>query len=293
MKRNYKLYVHISPSNKRYYGITSQKVNRRWKNGNGYKYNEHFYNAIKKYGWDNFTHEILFDNLTEDEAKLLEQMYIAIYDTNNQDKGYNISLGGDGSNHSEETIEKIRKSLMNNPKLKGKNNPIARRVINLETKEIFNCIREASEFYGVDSSSIGQAIKHKNKCANCHWMYYEDGMEYDIEIYLKKIEELDNIKRIEFSRKRKEATIGKNNPNYGGKSQTDESIRNMADKHMKKVRCVELDLIFNSIKDATIYFNGKSKSAISNVLKGRSKTAYKYHWEYVEENIENIEEAIN
>ena len=29
-ERNYKLYVHISPSNKRYYGITGINEKRRW-----------------------------------------------------------------------------------------------------------------------------------------------------------------------------------------------------------------------------------------------------------------------
>lgn len=96
-KRNYKLYVHISPSNKRYYGITGrEKVELRWQNGNGYKKNIYFYRAIKKYGWDNFKHIVLFSNLTKEEAGLLEQMYITLYDTQNPKYGYNICNGGEG-----------------------------------------------------------------------------------------------------------------------------------------------------------------------------------------------------
>ena len=93
-----KLYVHINKANgKRYYGITSQKANQRWQNGRGYQYNEYFTRAIEKYGWDNFEHIVLFDNLTKDEANLLEQMYIALYDTTNPNKGYNMTLGGEGA----------------------------------------------------------------------------------------------------------------------------------------------------------------------------------------------------
>ena len=77
MERNYKLYVHISPSGKRYYGITSMNPKYRWNNGKGYKNNKYFTSAIVLYGWDNFQHEILFNNLTENEAKLMEQCYIA------------------------------------------------------------------------------------------------------------------------------------------------------------------------------------------------------------------------
>ena len=115
MNRNYKLYVHISPNGKRYYGITKQEPYQRWKNGLGYKSykkDSHFYNAIKKYGWDNFKHEVLFNNLTEEEAKLLEQFYIALYDTTNRDKGYNLTLGGESSNglkHTKETKERLSK----------------------------------------------------------------------------------------------------------------------------------------------------------------------------------------
>ena len=109
-ERNYKLYVHISPSGKRYYGITSmEKCEYRWKNGKLYTHNKHFTNAIKKYGWDNFQHIVLFDTLTTEEACLLEQMYIALYNTTNSKYGYNNSLGGEHGLHSEESKKKMNK----------------------------------------------------------------------------------------------------------------------------------------------------------------------------------------
>ena len=77
-ERKFVVYKHTSPNGKVYIGITSQKLNRRFRDGKGYYNNKHFYNAIKKYGWDNFSHEVLFDNLTEEEAKLMEQFYIAL-----------------------------------------------------------------------------------------------------------------------------------------------------------------------------------------------------------------------
>ena len=98
METNYILYKHTSPSNKVYIGITKQTLKARWNNGHGYKNNEYFTNAIKKYGKDNFKHEILFNNLTLDEAKKLEIKTIAFYDSTNRNKGYNITIGGEPCN---------------------------------------------------------------------------------------------------------------------------------------------------------------------------------------------------
>ena len=54
----------------------------------------HFYNAINKYGWDAFTHEIIADGLTLQQASEWEQKLIEQYDSTNPDKGYNIAKGG-------------------------------------------------------------------------------------------------------------------------------------------------------------------------------------------------------
>lgn len=106
------LYRHTSPSGKVYIGITSN-IKVRWSN-NGYRYttyNSIFKHAILKYGWDNIKHEILFDNLTKEEACKLEQKLIKHYKDLNI--SYNITDGGEGAlgrKHSQETIQKIRNS---------------------------------------------------------------------------------------------------------------------------------------------------------------------------------------
>ena len=55
-------------NNKKYVGISCNPV-KRWNNGNGYKNHKNFYNAIKKYGWDEFSHVILEEHLSFEEAK--------------------------------------------------------------------------------------------------------------------------------------------------------------------------------------------------------------------------------
>lgn len=53
---------------KKYIGQTIQDPKYRWgKDGNGYK-GQAFYNAILKYGWKNFDHEILAVVDSKEEA---------------------------------------------------------------------------------------------------------------------------------------------------------------------------------------------------------------------------------
>lgn len=97
------LYLHTVPKelsgydyDKHYIGITTKNINERWgKNGSGYR-KQIFYNAILKYGWENIRHEILFENLTKEEAFSLEKEYIKKYKSNIKPYGYNIASGGHG-----------------------------------------------------------------------------------------------------------------------------------------------------------------------------------------------------
>lgn len=142
------VYCHTNKVNgKKYIGITGNKPTSRWNNGEGYKRCPRFYNAIKHYGWDAFTHEILYTGLTKEDAEQLEVDMIAKYKTQDNDTGYNLSVGGDvncgfhrtdefkaklsashkglqsgdkhpfwGTHRSEETKERIRAANVGKPK---------------------------------------------------------------------------------------------------------------------------------------------------------------------------------
>ncbi|MDD3222628.1 MAG: GIY-YIG nuclease family protein [Clostridia bacterium] len=83
----YTVYQHKNMiNNKSYFGITSRIPEQRWGiNGDKYISSPHFYNAIQKYGWDNFDHIILFENLTKEDACLKEQELISEYNTMDRD----------------------------------------------------------------------------------------------------------------------------------------------------------------------------------------------------------------
>lgn len=134
MNNTWTVYMHISPSNKRYIGITSKSVNERWKNGFGYK-TQMFYRVVQKYGWDNIQHIIIAENLSEQAAKDMEILLIKQYKTNDPNYGYNLTIGGDGTNGykmSDETKRKLSEihtgrkhsvetKILLSQKLKGRN----------------------------------------------------------------------------------------------------------------------------------------------------------------------------
>lgn len=112
----YTVYQHKNKINgKIYIGITMQKPEQRWGfNGINYKSSPHFYSAIQKYGWDNFEHNILFQNLTKEEACKKEQELIAKFNSMDRKFGYNSTSGGDVFVMNEETKQKISQSMMGN-----------------------------------------------------------------------------------------------------------------------------------------------------------------------------------
>lgn len=201
MEKSYTVYMHISPSNKKYVGITSLDIDERWRKGKGYKNQQYFYRAIKKYGWDNFQHIIIAKGLTKEEAEWLEIELIREWDSTNKEYGYNISLGGESGNHSEETRKKIsegnkgkiiskehrkkiseankgknnfmygkkhpeetkRKISENHADFNGKNHPNAKSIMCLTTVKIFNTAKEGAKYYNCNHGNIIQCCKGKRK----------------------------------------------------------------------------------------------------------------------------------
>jgi group I intron endonuclease len=120
-ERNHCVYMHRNKINgKKYIGQAKGNPENRWKKG--YKGCTCFYNAIKKYGWNNFEHLILLDDLTIDEANICEKEFIKLLKTTDRQYGYNIQYGGKNGNHSLETRAKISASNIGKHKNFGKDN---------------------------------------------------------------------------------------------------------------------------------------------------------------------------
>ena len=113
----YCVYMHTNKINgKKYVGQTCQEPEKRWLKGEGYRGCRYFYNAIKKYGWDAFEHEILASNLTKDEADNFEKLLIDKLSLMNPENGYNLKEGGSHGKLSEESKELVRQSKLGKPR---------------------------------------------------------------------------------------------------------------------------------------------------------------------------------
>lgn len=277
---NYIVYMHVNKINqKKYIGITKNLPEERWVNGNGYK-RQAFYNAIQKYGWDNFDHVILFDNLTQSEACEKEKEMIFYYQSNNKSFGYNVSPGGENGhndlwNDPEYRIVQTRerkdrwndvqfrekhaqsmKVAMENDSYKQKqsiktkerwdngefSDIFCKPVMCLETGIIYKSVKEASDKTDIHRTDIGKCCNKEQKTAQgYHWVFY-DGTVYD-----------------DYDRKFMIEQIGKG--------------RGI------QIMCVETGIKYNSIKEAAKDTHANN-SSIGKVLKGKQQIAAGYHWAY-------------
>ena len=182
-----------------YIGITKQKVQDRWKRGSTYKGNPHFYASILKYGWDNFEHEIFATNLTEQEAKHMEELLIKEFKTQDTRYGYNVTGGGDipinatqevrnkisaavsGEKHpcyGEHLSELTRKRISESEKGTKKPSIAVLKsipVFCVETGLIYPSAKIAAEETNIERTGITQVVKGKKQTAGgYHWQYYID-----------------------------------------------------------------------------------------------------------------------
>lgn len=86
-------------NNKVYIGLTTETLSRRW-SGHLQAYKtckRHLYNSMRKYGIDKFTIEEIDRANSFKELGELERKYIKQYNSQNPDKGYNITAGGESN----------------------------------------------------------------------------------------------------------------------------------------------------------------------------------------------------
>ena len=122
-----------------------------------------FARAIKKYGKENFTWEIIDTAETLEELNQKEEMWISkLNSLVSSGLGYNEKRGGNNHKHSERTKIKISKSqrgeLSHMYGKTGNLNPRSKKVININTGKIY-------ESANLCAKELGLSLTHI--CANC------------------------------------------------------------------------------------------------------------------------------
>lgn len=187
---HYIVYKHTAPNDKVYIGITGFDPEYRWlNNGRGYKTQTTFFNAIIKYGWINFRHEVLFEGLTEEEALDKEEELIQQYKSYDRRYGYNVSLRGakygDNVNKEINRRERSLKHIPPVPKWTQTGRAVEKKDIQGNIVSAYKSVREAATDLKENVESLRTRLK-KYKILQ----YPEFTISYAPEKPLPKIEML-------------------------------------------------------------------------------------------------------
>lgn len=298
-ERKWTVYMHINKINgKKYIGITSTKPEKRWKNGHGYK-KQMFYNAIKKYGWDNFEHKILYTELTECDAKSKEIELIDKYNTVFKEFGYNNDIGGGIGKIGVKNTESVP-VVIDNIKFESIN--ACAKYLNIGRDNISNWLKGKTSmpktyfdrglsYYNKDLNNINvninkETIKHNNKSSGFIKVMI-DGIVFNT---IKECSIYLNVSR-------KNITNWLNGKTPMPKKYFDRNLI-YVDLDNSKIRCSKRndsgfkkviidDIIFNTIKDVSDYIK-IDRTLVEEYLKGKvtmPKDLYNRGLRYVDESL--------
>lgn len=162
-------------------------------------YNVPFHNAIRKYGFENFTFEILCSDLTKEEMDYWEIYYIKYYDTLVKNgKGYNVSSGGSNGNNfagkTDEEMEEIKrkigiKSKGRQANLGHKHSEETKEIISSKAKERFKD-KTKHPMYGKkhsDESKVKNSMSRKGKRCGAEHAQAKKVAQYSLDGQLIKV----------------------------------------------------------------------------------------------------------
>lgn len=237
----------------RFYGHKS-KLNRNIHD------NQHLQFAWNKYKENNFKFYII-EKCNKNLLNEREIYWIDLYGTEKCEELYNIAEGGyanpySGFSEEERKIlhAKQAESHRRNGKSKGANSLNAKKIICLNTGEIFNCEDEALEKYNLTHGTITTCCRGERKSAGKHpitgerlqWSFYDKNKIYE-------------------------------KPEY---------INDRA----RKVKCLNTGQVFPTLTSACEWCNLRGVSNIMDCCKGKRKHAGRHpvtneqlKWEYIDE----------
>lgn len=170
----YSIYkINNTKENKIYIGKTINSIQKRFQrhlqDALSNRLDTHLARAIRKYGAENFTIELVDQAETEDELNKKEIYWIEYYNSYNQ--GYNETKGGEGGNtyqkKTPEELDKIKQKISESKK--GGKNPNARpvKIKNVKTNEElhFSSAAEVRDYFKHSNHNfVTRRCQHKVSC---------------------------------------------------------------------------------------------------------------------------------
>lgn len=282
--RSYKVYCYTNNVNgKKYIGITCRSLRERA--SGRYEGSHRFRNAINKYGFDKFIPEILFDNLTRDEACRREIETIREFNTTDGNFGYNISLGGQSPSHTPEVRKKIsesRKGVVFTEEHRKKlslakfGKPSARKDWH-PTKEMIEKVRKANT--GRKQSKEEREKRSKAMKGKTGHTWSEEQRKRVSEMMKGRVSPMKGKKMSEEARK-KISIAKKGKPTWNnGKILSERHIRNLIIGHNPKIaECTEIG-ITGTVRELSEVM-GINAHSIYDVLAGRRKQVKKFTFKW-------------
>lgn len=263
-ERMFVVYKHTSPNGKVYIGMTCLKPIQRWKkDGSGYKRNTHFWGAIQKYGWNNFKHEILAENLTQEQAEKLEIEEIKKNKSTDKNFGYNIVGGGCVNFPTKETKLKISKANKGRKWTEEQKQRIAGRdkgrFVPDEWRKNMSIAQKGKKHSEETKKKISQANKGK----------------------IVSEETREKIRKSALGRKMSKETIEKITKSRQGYKLSEETKEKISKSKGKPIICIENNKVYRSAQEASNTLN-IPRTSISANLNKRTKHAKGLHFKFYE-----------
>jgi group I intron endonuclease len=235
----------------------------------------HFYQAIRKYGFEDFRWHILDRSESPEELKLMEQEYICLFGTRFPEIGYNSTDGGEGCVGNEETRHK--QSIHN----------IGKHSMSISQRHYHRMRRLGCTLSDSTKQKISDSLKEQqsNKGRVCTPQQIEQmrletasrGWIGDRNPFYGHHHTDDTKRRI--SQNRKGQRTGTNNLNFGKHLSSEHKLL-LSQQHKIAVRCCETNSEYPSALDASAE-TGICYTSINKCCRKTRKTAGHLHWEYV------------
>lgn len=115
MEKDKFIYLYVNKINGHQYVGQTNNIQKRFNghksdsyNKNSHSYNYPLHNAIRKYGLENFSFEVIESGLTQEEANEREKYWIKEKKSHISQNGYNITFGGDGRSTEKLSWEELK-----------------------------------------------------------------------------------------------------------------------------------------------------------------------------------------